>query len=393
VTASRRAVATAGRLLRDRIGLRPEPALQSRLTRAIDDAAMAAGEAPDEFVDALASDPAHLQTLCDRVTVQESGFFRHPEQFEVLAHRILPAIAGPVLIWSAGCANGQEAYSLAMLMTELGIDGRVLATDVSAAAVRRTREAEYSDREIAALSPSRRAMFCTQTGSTWTIRTDVRERVQANVGNLLDPLPAEASVCHVVFCRNVLIYFTPEHARSFLDRLAATMPAGAYLFLGAAESLWHITDRFEPLRHDDTFVHRVRTGTPAPAARRPRRAAPPVATRATPPRRPPTPPASVVDVSELARAGIEAHRNGDQPTAIRSFRQWTYVEPDEALAHFHLALALEAHGDAGAAARAFAATRATLVRRGEHTAVEAFGGYGLADVLRLLDAKERGVRS
>jgi chemotaxis protein methyltransferase CheR len=80
-----------------------------------------------DYVGSLASDPAHLQTLCDRVTVQESGSFRHSEQFEKLARRILPAISGPVLIWSAGCANGQEAYSLEMLMTELGIDGRVLA--------------------------------------------------------------------------------------------------------------------------------------------------------------------------------------------------------------------------------------------------------------------------
>jgi chemotaxis protein methyltransferase CheR len=376
----------AGEILQTHIGLRLEPSLRSRLERALNDVAALAEQSPDQFVASLARDRSALQDLCDRVTVQESGFFRHAEQFDVLTRHILATLTPPVRIWSAACGNGQEPYSLAMLLVELGIEGRVMATDVSAAAVRRTERGRYSERELTGLSPARRVAHGVTQGSSWSVNSDVRRRVDAGVRNLLQPLADAVATCQIVFCRNVLIYFTPEHANAFLDRLADCLPPGAHLFLGGAESIWHITDRFEPLQFGSTFVYRVRSDRPpsrasvaAPLRRRPR--APSRIRRITDP-----PIATAAD--DLARRGREALVAGDDASAVRSLRMWTYLEPDNVLAQFHLAVALDSSGDAPAAARAFSATSHLVQRRPDNGALVDFGGYALADVLRLLDTKK-----
>lgn len=398
------AVARAGELLRRRIGLRVEASLYLRLARAVGDAAQHAAQDPDEFVAGLHDDAASLQSLCERVTVHESAFFRHPEHFEVLAHRVLPAVSRPVRIWSAACGNGQEPYSLAMVLAEQGVEGRITATDVSRDAVRRTREAQYGDRELGGLSDARRRAHGTSTESTWTAAPALRGRVDVAVHNLLDPLPLEVGLCQIVFCRNVLIYFTAEHAAAFIDRLADALPPDAYLFLGGAESMLSVSDRFEPQHLGETFVYQVRRPAPrvavrrlAPASqarvrddRRSLATAVPATRRrqnrpARQPRRVETPP---VTTAELARRGREAHANGDHAEAARLFRKWAYLDRDDPLAHFHLGLALEADGDRAAASRSFGISRSLLLRRDATESVEAFGGFGIDDVLRLIESKE-----
>ena len=95
--------------------------------------------------------------------MQETAFFRHPEQFEVLARDVLPTLPQPVKIWSAGCANGQEPFSLAMLLEEQGIAGSVIGTDLSTTALQRTVAARYVTRELSGLSPRRIARHLTRT--------------------------------------------------------------------------------------------------------------------------------------------------------------------------------------------------------------------------------------
>jgi chemotaxis protein methyltransferase CheR len=407
------AVARAGELLRRRIGLRVEASLYLRLARAVGDAAYHAGQDPEEFVAGLNDDAASLQSLCERVTVQESAFFRHPEHFDVLAHRVLPAVDGPVRIWSAACGNGQEPYSLAMVLAERGVDGRITATDVSRDAVRRTHEARYSDRELGGLSESRRRVHGTMTEATWTVAPALRSRVDVAVHNLLDPLPLEVGLCQIVFCRNVLIYFTAEHAAGFIDRLADALPPDAYLFLGGAESMLSVSDRFEPVHLDDTFVYRVRRPAPrvaverpSPAlwlrsrAPRPRHAGRSSATADPAKRHRQNRPARQtrpvdeppVTTADLARRGREAHASGDHAEAVRLFRKWAYLDRDDPLAHFHLGLALEADGDRVAALRSFGVSRSLLLRGDFTESSAAFGGFSVDDVLRLIATKEAAGR-
>ena len=139
------AIGQVGELLIGEIGLRPESSLRGRLRRSIRDEVSAHGGDLDGYVRSLSQDGERLQNLVNRVTVQESGFFRHPEHFDVLTEHVLPHVDQPVTIWSAGCANGQEAYSLAMLLEEQGIRGSIVATDLSTAALARTGRATVRD--------------------------------------------------------------------------------------------------------------------------------------------------------------------------------------------------------------------------------------------------------
>ena len=391
-------------LLAARVGLRTEPTVRSRLRRSVQDEAARQGVDLHRYLAVLLTDSSVLQSLLDRVTVQETAFFRHPEQFAALIEVVLPAITPPIRFWSAGCANGQEAYTLAMILAELGLDGSVVATDLSAAALRRTSSARYSGRELGGLSPVRLARHLTRSGPDWEIVRPLRERVSVLRHNLTDPVPNEVRSCQVVFCRNVLIYVSRPYARAFLERVADTI-APAALFLGSAEAIWPVTDRFGAVRIGEAFVHRPRPAAGPPARIRPdaavgRRgpAGPPVAHRPAPGRRrterapAPRPPVDEsAATSLLARSGQEALRGGDPRAAVVSFRKWTYLAPGDALAQLHLGLALEAAGDRPAAGLAYAVARRLTLDSDPADIERATEGFARSELLRLLDLKQQGL--
>jgi chemotaxis protein methyltransferase CheR len=401
-------VAAAARVLGRRVGLRLDPAVQSRLARCVQEAASARRQDEADFVASLDRDPAALQELLDRVTVQETSFFRDPGQFETLATHVLPTLRGPVTAWSAGCANGQEAYTVAMVLAESAVsDWRVVASDISTRALDRARQARYSEKELRGVDARRRDAHFTREGAHWRIATALRDRVSVSRLNLAaDPLPGERGTCSIVFCRNVLIYFKPEEVVAFLERLARWMPPDGYLFLGYSESLWQVTDAFKLVRLGPSFVYRPAVGgAPAPVPRsasagRPR---PPAAAAPAPPPTPrPGPSASertaaerraaddLPDVPSLLAEGEAAAAAGEHEAAVAAFRKAAYLEPDHPITHLHLGLALEAAGHGNAAARAYKAGRAA-VERCDTAAVEAaLEGYRLDELVALLDAKLGG---
>ncbi len=115
-------------LLEHRHGLRLDELTDERLRRELEEGATLAGIAIEAYALRVAEDPALVAQLLDHITLQESSFFRDPPVFAALADRLLPAAIraaadGPLVVWSVGCANGQEPWSLAMLLTELGAGG------------------------------------------------------------------------------------------------------------------------------------------------------------------------------------------------------------------------------------------------------------------------------
>jgi chemotaxis methyl-accepting protein methylase len=385
-------VEVAARLLAERTGMQITLGLQERMAACLDGAARAGGQTPARCAAGLAADPEAFQRLLDCVTVQESGFFRHPDQFAALADEVLPALEGPVVAWSAGCANGQEAYSLAMELAVSGhSDWQVLATDISAAAVARTRAGRYSAAELAGIPPVHRR-WLRPAGDLWEVDPALRARVRVEQANLTAGFPAEAGRCQVVFCRNVLIYLSRQVAESFLTRLAGWLAPGGLVFLGYSETVLPATRGLRAdvvggthvLRAGDDGAGEPRglwttTATPSPAGLPSHAGAP---HSGGPGSRPPGGPATAAD---MAAAGELAVAQGDPAAAVAAFRKAVFLDPDRPVAWFRLGLALGAVQDRRGAHRAYAAALAALERCDRAALGADLDGWGadeLAAVLR-----------
>jgi len=193
--------------------------------------------------------------VVDALLNQESSFYRDAAIFEMIGTAVdgLDAVAlgRRVRIWSAGCANGQEPLSLAMLFAEREErENRpcpeILASDVSEAALARARAGRYSQFEIQRGLPIRRMMrWFEQNGEEWTARPELVRRIQFRRHNLVgDPPPIGRF--DVVLCRNVLLYLSATHRQRVFERMAEVIRPGGLLVLGAGETVIGQTRAFVP---------------------------------------------------------------------------------------------------------------------------------------------------
>lgn len=194
--------------------------------------------------------PGELEwaTLVDRLTVHETRFFRDPASLELLGEHCLPRMLErvrdglPVHVWSAGCATGEEAYSLAMVLErEFRRRGMrncfgVVGSDISLPALAVARQGVYPARRVATLPPKQRetAMEALSDGR-FRVVDRLRRRVAFSRINLLHSEAAPLTPVDVVYCQNVLIYFDREQRHRILDALAARLLPGGTLILGAGE--------------------------------------------------------------------------------------------------------------------------------------------------------------
>lgn len=187
-----------------------------------------------------ARDPGAVAALLESVLVHESHFFRHPEQLEALKRELFVTAPRerPLSIWSAGCAAGEEPYTLAMALVEAGRErcrDRIVATDVSTLAIAAGREAVYGEWAVRQLGAARRARFFSECGAELLrVAPALCERVQFQVHELVNQ-PAPGEGFDVVFCRNLLVYLSPEAAERVLRKLVGALAPGGYLVLAPAE--------------------------------------------------------------------------------------------------------------------------------------------------------------
>ena len=204
----------------------------------------------DELCAALQRGPDRglVDELIERITTNETSFFRDREPFMALEREILPALIDArrsersLRIWSAACSSGQEAYSLSMILTEcfpeLGAwDVQIVATDISTEMVERCNAGLYTQHEVSrGLTPERlRTHFEKTPGGRFAVAPKVAERVEAQQLNLLEPFPAGFRF-DLVLMRNVLIYFDQATRDRILSRVHGTIRQGGYLMLGTAEA-------------------------------------------------------------------------------------------------------------------------------------------------------------
>ncbi|HEU4827410.1 MAG TPA: protein-glutamate O-methyltransferase CheR [Dongiaceae bacterium] len=201
-------------------------------------------------------DETVIRDVVEAMTTNESFFFRDTKPFDQFKQMVLPAMlknrAGnrTIRIWSAACSSGQEPYSLAMILSEMAaqLNGwkiEIVGTDLSTEILGRAKEGMYSQFEVQRGLPiTMLVKYFAQIGDRWQINAKIRGMVQFREFNLLqDPTPLGRF--DVVFCRNVLIYFDQTTKTRVLNNVAKMMPEDGFLFLGGAETVLGITDRFQ----------------------------------------------------------------------------------------------------------------------------------------------------
>jgi chemotaxis protein methyltransferase CheR len=318
-------------------------------------------------------DPEAVVELIESAVVCETYFFRNPEQLAALSRAAFrPAASpGPLSIWSAGCATGEEAYSVAAVLLEAGrahgVD-RILATDVSRRALDVARAGRYGSWSLRRPFASGAGRWLRQRDGGVEVAPELRSSIEFRVHNLLQPAPK--GPFDVVLCRNVLIYFDPEVGRDVLARLAASLRPGGWLVvapaeLGLAAGLpleSHLDGGAVLLRRTaSAAADGVRNAAVPPPPRGPARlvaAAPaarpaPLLARPDPPRAEPLHVASdPADEVELLRHALAAQARGNLTAAIDALRRALYLDPDLAMAHACLVLVYRRAGRSADAERA-----------------------------------------
>lgn len=215
-----------------------------------------------------------LRNLLNLVTVTETCFFRDGAQFRLLRDYIIPALlaeragraggaCGKIRIWSAGCSSGEEAYSIAITLDEVGVftalpEGtiEIIGTDLNTKAIEKARRGVYTARAVRNVEGRLLDRYFARDGKLFALSETIKKHVKFEFGNLTQtPMPSTGPQ-DVVFCKNVAIYFRPDAARKLIEALRDTLAGDGYLLLGHAESLWQMSDGFTLVEHDRAFCYR-----------------------------------------------------------------------------------------------------------------------------------------
>jgi len=233
-----------------------------------------------------------IRELLDLVTIGETYFFRNKAQFDVLMKFVLPEImekkinsgAKRLRVWSAGCSGGDEPYSIAIAMTEVVPSYKdwhisILGTDINRNALAYAKEAIYSEKHIGHLPKEYVVKYFNARDTTYTLDTNVVELARFEYHNLAKDsfLHEEMQGADLIFCRNVIIYFDSQTTQRVIENFYNCLAQDGYLFLGHAETLWQITDKFERIEFPQTFIYKKRLSPFQESGRRPFIAVPDVA--------------------------------------------------------------------------------------------------------------------
>ncbi|OBK96919.1 chemotaxis protein CheR [Mycobacterium asiaticum] len=228
--------------------------LMRRVRRRMDQAKYPSFE---EYLDVLQASSDEFAALFNTILINVTAFFRDPEAWDFLNEAVVPRLLAergpndPIRVWSAGCASGQEAYTLAILLTEaMGPDSfrqrvKIYATDIDEEALAEARAASFDARAAESVPQELLGRYFEQVNGRYLFRKDLRRAVIFGRNDLVKDAPI--SRVDLLVCRNTLMYLNAETQRNVLSRLHFALAPQGTLFLGHAEMLLSHSDRFTPL--------------------------------------------------------------------------------------------------------------------------------------------------
>lgn len=333
--------ATIGQWLSARTGLNPAILGRYGLQRAVNRRLRATGEShAGSYLRLLLQSEQEQQQLVDLLVVPETWFFRDRASYRLLAQLGRQHLAGalqrpPLRLLSAPCASGEEPYSMAMTLLDLGLPishFRIEAIDISATSLARARRGVYGRHSFRGVHEAERQRHFQPHGQGWLLNPEIRACVRLRQGNLLDCLEGISLPYDVVFCRNLLIYLEESAIRSLLTNLARLLRPGGLLLVGPVEMASVPTEWFEPLGRAFAFAYRRRFPSTADSRLQPAGASEP----STPVRLRP---------DELLRCTAQLRRD---PTQVQLHLRLAELlierqQPRQALEHLRKGLYLQPH--------------------------------------------------
>ena len=194
-----------------------------------------------EYVALLKKDKDKFEQFVNFLTINVSEFYRNPEQWQFLDREVFPALVknfGKSLkIWSAACSTGDEPYSLVMALSKhVPLNQiRIIATDIDKQVLDKARMGLYNEKSIASVPTEFKRQYFTRVGSSYQISDAIKRQVDFKEHNLLKD--AYPSGCHLIVCRNVLIYFTEEAKEEIYKKVNSALVKDGILFIGSTEQI------------------------------------------------------------------------------------------------------------------------------------------------------------
>ena len=248
---------------RIRLGEDKQALLANRLRHRLKDLALPSYQKYCQLLDSFAG-PEEIEHLVDLISTNHTKFFREPEHFSFLTKKALPALlprllkdATPLNIWSAACSSGEEPYTLAIVLAEAlraspSISWNIFASDISKRMLARAQHGIYRMESVEPIEPDLLKRYFQQGVGTRTgdcrVKAELKEHLLFHRINLFQaefPIPKRQ---HVIFCRNVMIYFDPPSRATLITRLTEQLASGGYLIVGHSESLFGIRHSLESIQ-------------------------------------------------------------------------------------------------------------------------------------------------
>ncbi len=195
----------------------------------------------DQYVKALRNDKTYFEEFVNYITINVSEFYRNPEQWKILDESVIPELIGRfgrnLKIWSAACSTGDEPYSLVMALSRhIPLSQiKIIATDLDKQVIAKAKTGLYTEKSIAAVPADLKRKYFTQVGPSYKIADEIKARVEFREHNLLKD--TYLTDCHLIVCRNVLIYFTEEAKDGVFRKFNTSLAKGGLLFIGSTEQI------------------------------------------------------------------------------------------------------------------------------------------------------------